>query len=403
MNQPTVHFVRGVAANLAYWQEQMRSLTDADAHLFVQEQANLLLAVEMGLVLPETRPSTCTLLYQLFPLIERCGYWERWLPSWETAVAATEDAAPHARLLNYLGQLRRLNGQVDQALRCHEEAETITQHNGDARSLAEAWGNLTLDYHARRGYNQAESYGQQALTLFDTLDHAEKWQATLLNTLGLVALEQQDFALAESRLRRSAAIWQQLQYPTQLARTLKNLGIVFQQQQNYIVASHCYEEALQHLAATDSELDKIQVQMNLGVLYFLQQQYTRAEIAFRLVDSFLQRQNGSYSLRAMVAQNLGNTLLKQQRLAEAQGCLQQASVLWQQLQDDLNLANTLGALGETWGLLGEQATAVAAYDEALILLASFPAHPWAQKLQREFVLEREVLMRYSGQPTRTSG
>lgn len=403
MNQPTVHFVRGVAANLAYWQEQMRSLTDADAHLFVQEQANLLLAVEIGLVLSETRPSTCTLLYQLFPLIERCGYWERWLPLWETAVAATEDAAPRARLFNYLGQLRRLNGQIDLALRCHEEAEAITQQNGDGRSLAEAWGNLTLDYHARRAYNQAESYGQQALTLFDTLDHAEKWQATLLNTLGLVALEQQDFALAESRLRRSAAIWQQLQYPTQLARTLKNLGIVFQQQQNYMVASHCYEEALQHLAATDSELDRIQVQMNLGVLHFLQQQFTQAEIAFRLTDSFLKQHNGPFPLRAIGAQNLGNVLVKQGRPAEARVCLQQAQLLWQQLQDNLNLANTLGALAETWGLLGDVATAVTTYDEALSLLAHYPAHLWAQKLHREFTQERAVLLAPGGQPVTATG
>lgn len=394
MTQPTAHFIQGIAANLAYWQEQMRRLTDADAQAFLQEQANLLLAVEMGLALPETRPSVATLLLQLFPLIERCGYWEKWLPLWETAVSIYPNHEPtqRSRLLTRLGQLRRLNGQLDQALRLHQEAETAAHQSGDAWSLAEAWGNLTLDYHARRAYDNAETYGKQALALFVTLPDSERWQATLWNMLGLVALERHDFALAETRLQQSLTLWRQLQLPTQLARVLKNLGVMWQQQQNFILAGHCYQEAQQHLAATDSELDKIQVEMNLGVLHFLQQRYAQAELAFRLADSFLQRYHGSYSLRAMVAQNLGNVLVKQQRPAEAQVCLQQASILWRQLQDDLNLANTLGTLGETWGLLDGGATAVAAYDEALTLLARYPVHPWAQKLQREFTQEREVLL-----------
>lgn len=405
MTRPSQHFTRGILANLVYWQEQVSQLTDTDARLFLQEQANLLLAVEMGLALAETRPSANTLLMQLFPLIERCGYWQWWLPLWETAVAAAAQSqiGQCARLLNYLGQLRRLNGQVDQAIQRHEEAQTIAQQAGDARSLAEAWGNLTLDNHARRAYDRAESYGQQALTLFDTLDNAEKWEATLWNTLGLVALDRQDFAQAEIRLRCSAAIWQQLQHPTQLARILKNLGILFQQQQNYLLAGYCYQEALQHLAATDSDLDRIQVQMNLGVLHFLQQQYTQAEIAFRLTHSFFQRHQGSHSLRAMAAQNLGNVLVKQERPAEAQVYFQQASMLWQQLQDELNLANTLGSLGEAWVLLGDVPTAVTAYDEALILLAHYPAHPWAQKLQREFTMEREALLAHRGQPAALTG
>lgn len=400
MTRPSQHFTRGILANLVYWQEQVCQMTDADARLFLDEQANLLLAVEMGLALAETRPSANTLLMQLFPLIERCGYWQRWLPLWETAVAAATQSGitQRARLLNYLGQLRRLNGQVDQAIQRHEEAQTIAQQAGDNRSLAEAWGNLALDNHARRAYDLSESYGQQALTLFATLDNAEKWQATLWNTLGLVALEQQNFAQAEIRLRRSAAIWQQLQHPTQLARILKNLGILFQQQQNYLLAGHCYQEALQQLAATDSDLDRIQVHINLGVLHFLQQQYTQAEVAFRLADSFLRRHHGSYVTQAIVAQNLGNVLVKQQRPAEALVCLQQATVLWQQLQDRLNLANTLGTLGEALGLLSDVQTAVTTYDEALTLLTHYPAHPWAQKLQREFLMERAALLAQSGQP-----
>lgn len=400
MTRPSQHFTRGILANLVYWQEQVCQMTDADARLFLDEQANLLLAVEMGLALAETRPSANTLLMQLFPLIERCGYWQRWLPLWETAVAAATQSGitQRARLLNYLGQLRRLNGQVDQAIQRHEEAQTIAQQAGDNRSLAEAWGNLALDNHARRAYDLSESYGQQALTLFATLDNAEKWQATLWNTLGLVALEQQNFAQAEIRLRRSAAIWQQLQHPTQLARILKNLGILFQQQQNYLLAGHCYQEALQQLAATDSDLDRIQVHINLGVLHFLQQQYTQAEVAFRLADSFLRRYHGSYVTQAIVAQNLGNVLVKQQRPAEALVCLQQATVLWQQLQDRLNLANTLGTLGEALGLLSDVQTAVTTYDEALTLLTHYPAHPWARKLQREFLMERAALLAQSGQP-----
>jgi hypothetical protein len=66
-------------------------------------------------------------------------------------------------------------------------------------------------------------------------------------------------------------------------------------------------------------------------------------------------------------------------------------MLWQQLGDDLNLANTLGTLGEVFAKQTNFDNAVDFYNNALLLLAKFPENAWANKLRSEFLVEKETI------------
>jgi tetratricopeptide (TPR) repeat protein len=385
------HFREGIAANLTYWQEQIERLTDAGAHTFIEEQANLILAVELGLALPATQVKTAELLMLAYRFIERCGYWQRWLTVFEKATAVDSERPPllTSRLLNRQGQLSRLLQQTERAMTLHQKAERIAQDAGNPQALAEIWFNLSIDHWQCRDYEQADAYGQQALHIFRTLPDGQRWQASMLNTLGLISLHRDRLAEAQERLQQSITLWRPFDEPTELARVLNNLANTCLEQGHLEAALHHYQEALEHLAPTGSALDKAEVLINLGALYFKWEQYEKSEIVLRQADSPAVRRSGYLRLRALLAQNLGNTLLKLEQAAEAEKYLRQSLALWQQLGDELMLANTVGTLAEALAAQGQVETAVAHFDNALQLLAKFPTNRWAQSLKEEFITGKQ--------------
>ena len=385
------HFREGIAANLTYWQEQIERLTDAGAHTFIEEQANLILAVELGLALPATQVKTAELLLLAYRFIERCGYWQRWLTVFEKATAVDSERPPllTARLLNRQGQLSRLLQQTERAMTLHQKAERIAQDAGNPQALAEIWFNLSIDHWQCRDYEQADAYGQQALHIFRTLPDGQRWQASMLNTLGLISLHRDRLAEAQERLQQSIALWRPFDEPTELARVLNNLANTCLEQGHLEAALHYYQEALAHLAPTGSALDRAEVLINLGALYFKWGQYDKSEIALRQADSPAVRRSGYFRLRALLAQNLGNTLLNLEQVAEAEKYLRQSLALWQQLGDELMLANTVGTLAEALAAQGQIETAAAHFDNALQLLDKFPTNRWAQSLKEEFITGKQ--------------
>ncbi len=395
-----VHFRDGIAANLAYWWEQIERLTDAGTHQFIAEQANIILAVELGLALPATQVKTVELLLLAYRFVERCGYWQRWLSVFEKATAVDLKQQPllTARLLNRQGQLSRLMQQTELAMALHQKAERMAQKISDQQALAEIWFNLSIDHWQCRDYEQADAFGQKALHVFQTVPGNQRWQASMLNTLGLISLHCDHLTEAHKRLQQSTALWRQVDEPTELARVLNNLANTCYQQDQLAAALHYYQEALEHLAPTESALDKAEVLVNLGALYFKWEQYDKAELALRQAASPAVRRSGHLRLRALLALNLGNTLLKQNQLAESEKYLRQSQALWQQLGDELMLANTVGTLAEVLAAQGQVEAAVTYYDNALQLIDNFPANSWAQSLKEEFTTGKSLIDGLVGEP-----
>ena len=92
-----------------------------------------------------------------------------------------------------------------------------------------------------------------------------------------------------------------------------------------------------------------------------------------------------------MAQCLGNTLLKQERLAEAEAYLQEGTRLWLQSDDELMRANTLGTIAELYVRQGMTAEAVVLFDEALALLARYPDDASAKRLSADFTKQLREL------------
>lgn len=390
--EPTPRFVRVIAANIAYWQQHTADLTDDQIQVLNLDHANIFQAVAMGLEVPATQLDAAQLALQVYHLVERCSHWLVWPPLLEKALRLLPETEWSLRwqLLNRLGQLQRLNRELEAAVRAHQEAKAIARQWNDPLALAEIHYSLSVDYRHTRHYEQAEAYGLRALAEWSA--QAVNGRVTAaLNTLGLIAQERGELATAETRLRQAVELGRQVDPPTFLARSLNSLAVTLQRQGRYEAALRCFEEATALLGPTASGLDKVHVQLSQGALHFEQGQWPEAEVLFRRAAGWLRQQKSHTYHKALAYQSLGNTLLKQQRLAEAELLLHQAADHWRAYEDELMLANTLGTLGELLAVKGDLAAAVQQYDEALVLLKRFPDSAWAQKLSREFTAERASL------------
>jgi tetratricopeptide (TPR) repeat protein len=390
---PSPRFIRGIGANIAYWQQQANPLTEDRVRRLREQQANLVQAVHFGLVLPVTQRETIQLSLQLFPLVERNGYWHNWLPLFAVmldTVSSQEDSR-RLLLLKRYGQLLRLNRELDRAIACHQEMAQIAQANHDVLALADAYQNLSEDYRLNRAYDQGQNYGEQALLLLNGKEGTAVLQTAVLNTLALIARERGHLAQAESHIRAAIKWQQQLDDPTHLARFLNNLAIILQRQKQYEEAQAYYHEALEMLAGSASELDRLKITISLGSLYFEQGRLNDAEAAFRQADTTYWQQSGDIHTRAILAQNLGNVLLQQQRYDEADIYLQRSEACWRRVQDELFLANTLGTLAELRTKQNQPQAANAFYSEALLLLEQFPENALAGRLRHAFTKEQQAL------------
>lgn len=390
---PSPGLVKGVETNLIYWQEKLAYLSDEKMGNITRDHPNLLRAVEFGLVLNETHHMTAELTLQAFPFIERGGYWETWIPliGRLLTVIPANQLEISFNLHKRLGQLFRYNGQLSKAIATHETAMHLAEQMDSPHAVADANLNLSEDHRLDQVYPRAEAYGLTALQTFTLLPEAERWLVSTLNTLGLIALAVGQASIAEERFQEAVSRGRPIEQPTYLARMLNNLALAQQAQGQFVEALASYQEALMLLATTISELDKSKVSLSLGSLYFEMNEWEKAEALFRQADSIALRQSGDTYLRAVLAQNLGNVLLKKGKAIQAEVYLQRSLLLWRSSSYPLMLANTLGTLAETLTIQNQAPQAQAAYDEALAILACYPDHPWARKLGQNFSQGRAKL------------
>ena len=390
---PSAQFIRSIKGAIAYWRKRTQEMDDNTIRRLDAERQNIFQAVQFGLVPPQTWRDAAMVVLQTFDLIEQRGYWQEWIPVMEMAITHCADDQLHlkVKLLNQLGQFYRFLWQLVPALAAHKEAETIAQQLRDEQMLAESHCSLSELYLRQRQYDKAEQYGQSALTQFTNVDVEEKWLAATLNTLGELARFRGDLLLAEKRLSQAAAHWRSLNKPVRIARTLNDLAVTFLAAGKFEQAHQCYIEVVTLLEPTTNELDKVMVQINLGVLYFRQEKWIEAEAVFRKADSACIQQSPNIYYQALIANNLGNVLLKQNRLEEAALYLHNAAAFWRQTGDNLELANTLGTLAETTIAQKRVLDAIPLYEEAIEILSDIPDDARAENLQKSFVAQQEAI------------
>ncbi|MBX3055852.1 MAG: tetratricopeptide repeat protein [Anaerolineae bacterium] len=393
-----------IQANIAHWRQTMSHLTEKQWQTLDIERANILRAIQVSLRLPDKeitqtlREDWVTLSESLWRYVERQGYVYEWLPILENLCQRFEgDSHVYCLLLNRLGELYRLNRQIDKAVDLHDAALRIAQESGNLLEGSRSHFNLGTDYFLRKKYDMAGKYGKIALGMFTEQGLAGREKAATLNLLGTVAQEQGELAQSVSYLEQAANIWRTIDQRPELARTLNNLARTHQRQHKIEEAQQCYAEARHILSQTGSTLDRILISLSEGEMHFVLKQFDKAETIFNSIDLQFLRQSGHLFYLACTLNNLGNVAFMRGNYDTADSYLQDSILLWRQLGDDLELANTLGRWGDILVVQNKPEAALAIYLEAEAIALKYPNERRANILREEVEQEMEKLRNKKGE------
>ena len=157
----------------------------------------------------------------------------------------------------------------------------------------------------------------------------------------------------------------------------------YQEQEKIDEALHCYAEARHVLSKTTSETDKTLILLSEGSLYFDLQRYHEAETTFKKINLTFLRMSGHDLYQALTLNNLGNIAFVNQDYVLAETLLQQSISLWRDMNQEIELANTLSRLGDVYLLQKQTADAERCFGEVITLAEQYPQDERAKLLQQE--------------------
>lgn len=378
------YFLRGLHANLDLWLQQTTVLDDAKIKSLNPDFPNLFQAVEMGLVLPETHEKTVALMLQCFFWIEASGYGHLWMPQVERALRTLPvvETRQRFRLLKQMGQFQRLQWHLEEAITTFQSANALAQNLRDDRAMAEIQLNLGQVYYLQRAYNQAQDHSQEALRLL-TRDHSRLKILTLQN-LGQIAQELGDLVQAETLYRQALDVSNQFQSPVDIARTTSLLATLLQQKGESKKALALYDSILNQLRQTANVRDRVELYLNVGSLYYNQNQLAQAEEAFFHAQQLSSHSPTLIFHQALACNNLGCIYREREDWIVSDSYLRKSVTLFQQLGDELMLATALGNWAQLHLRQGLITDALPLIQETLYLSSCYPANTWAQKLHQQY-------------------
>ncbi|GAB4580223.1 MAG: hypothetical protein Fur0022_29620 [Anaerolineales bacterium] len=386
-------FLKIMAANLTYWTTVVRALEEPAYSQLDPERENLRQGVAFGLEHPDTWEAAVQLLMALMDYLESRGGWHSWSPWLEKALATCPADQPHWRgkLACRLGFFYRLDGRYSEALALHREARQIAEGVGDHAEVGWATLGMADEYYYLHDQVEAEHHARTALRAFEAAGVTGPRVRAAYSLLGMLATERGEYAQAEMAYQEALSPAWGADPVRKRVQNLMNRTIALYYG-GQLTETHVYlAEIFALLSQVTSPLMRMDAQNLVGAVYFAEHAWAEAEAAFRAIDTGYLLRFGHTPLLAEQANNLGNVALKHQAFGAAVEQLAYAAGLFRDLNDDINLGNTLGDWGEACLGLGDPAQACALWAEALAVLQKYPDHAWASRRRQTLLAAYEKL------------
>jgi tetratricopeptide (TPR) repeat protein len=151
------------------------------------------------------------------------------------------------------------------------------------------------------------------------------------------------------------------------------------------------QEAEKLLEPTIYEMEKFNVALSTGTLYFHQGDLAKAESYYRQAYSPYMKDVGPLYQQAMITNNLGNVYYAQGRFSGAELWLGKSIALFREANAHLMLANSLATLALTLADQGKADLIGPIFDEAMAIVMRYLEDAFAESIQRELAQVNEYL------------
>lgn len=240
-------------------------------------------------------------------------------PTLQQSLTLLADLPDRAAVLNSLGDIARLQGDMPRARQYHEQALLICRAHADQWETAATLAGLGNVAWRESAYQQAHQYSAESLQLRRQLGD-ERGVSDALNSLGLIAYRQGKYDEARQYLHQSLAIKERLDDRGRIPPVLNNLGIIADVCGDYAAARRYYEQSVQIRREIGEQWGLAMGLNNLGVIAFRQGNYAESKA--------LQEENLAICRAIQDAQGIANALTNLGLVAEVNGEYAQAEALY---------------------------------------------------------------------------
>jgi tetratricopeptide (TPR) repeat protein len=304
----------------------------------------------------------------------------------------SKNEAKQAAILNKLGDLYRLHGDVEDALTIYSDELALRRQLADQANVVDALRNIGRSYVALKQYAEAAAAYAEAVTTAQTLGDEER-TAELLALQGELQLIQEEHADAQATFEAELALRQGLQDQKGEATAYQQLTLVYQALEQYDLAQNALEKAITLWQAQETPEKTLATQIELGRLFDLQKEY---EMAVELYTSILTstQQLADQATHMRVIYSLAEAYFKLQQYDQAAPHYKSALAFWQEAGDERNQRKTLRRLGELYLIAGNHALALEQLQSALRLAEEAQELEDVAKIHEEIAKAQSALAQW---------
>jgi len=288
-------------------------------------------------------------------------------------------------------------GDLGQALQVGAEALALSEQAQDRLSIRTALANLGIVKRRLGDHDGAlDSFGR-ALAIASELNENDV-AGRVLNNIGLVHADQGNIALAHEYLTRSLALKMQFDDgkggSQDIARTLNNIGNLFEEQADYAQAIHHYEQARALLDRSGGGPSLASAYSNIGHAYASMGRDDQArEYYLRAMPIAIA--TGDRAREATLLYLFGTLSRNAGRLDEADGYQQKSLAIRESTGEPIPLAESFTELARLAHSAGRYEQARAYADRAITIATEnrLPGRLWTAQLsaaQSEEALGRDA-------------
>ena len=272
------------------------------------------------------------------------------------------DAVQRAEALGDLGGVLLASGRRAEAMTACLQALEVLRKASSKRYLPVVLNNLGALSSENEEFVQAESYLEESLRVIDEFNPRDPYRARVLNNLGALHYATNNTKRAERDFRQAIGVLEHEYGPnsTELVPLLNNLGAVYVAEKKWDAADALFQRALA-LLKDSSGLNLASLLDSIGTMHFVRRNYVGAQEAFRKSYQIRLETFGKvHPAVASSAANLASTLTAQGRYMEAEDLLKSALQAYEMIfgSQSLQVMTTLEKLTEVFRKTSREEAAV---------------------------------------------
>lgn len=276
---------------------------------------------------------------------------------------APETAAVRADLLNRLGRLQYVLGELDEALAYLEKSLAIRREIGDRSGEGTTLNNISLIHSARGEYDKALVYLEKSLAIQREIDD-RAGEGTTLNNISGVFLARGDYGKALEYLEMSLEITREIGDRSGEGTTLNNISQIYDARGDYGKALEYLETSLTITREIGDRALEARALNNLSQIYSANKDYEKA-LEYLEICLTITREIGDREVEGVTLNNLSQIYDARGDYGKALEYLEESLAIQREIGNRASMIPTLHNMAHIYLQNHQLQAAIEAFGESL--------------------------------------